>query len=420
MKKISLHKIILLFAAAFILLTTVGVNKVQAAKPLDEILLYSITADVLDDASVDLTYDIAWKVLDSDSEGPLEWVQIGIPNNHVNEIVGLSDTVSSINTKSSGGYYAVVYFDRKYYKDEVVNFSFKVNMDYLYQVYPEEGKVEYNFTPGWFDGITVDQLILKWNSDKIDKFEPSGCIMEDGYHVWSASLDPGEKFSIELSYPIDAYAFDLSVHNDDDNDYKFEDHSPVENVLFVILCIIVFIFIILLCASPILIPAVLIFLIYKASTGFRLDKTKKVTRTIIEYYDSCPNCGGSRGEGKEVCSYCGSNMVKSKQEIKEEDIPKTDKALLDFKTNGEYRYSDNPNRYVRVNVITVPHVTRVPQSAIRSSSSSGRSHHSSCAHSSCACACACACAGGGRAGCSTKDFYNTDFKLSYLKKFKKQ
>ena len=27
--------------------------------------------------------------------------------------------------------------------------------------------------------------------------------------------------------------------------------------------------------------------------------------------------------------------------------------------------------------------------------------------SSCACACACACAGGGRAGCSRKDFYNT-------------
>ena len=34
--------------------------------------------------------------------------------------------------------------------------------------------------------------------------------------------------------------------------------------------------------------------------------------------------------------------------------------------------------------------------------------YSSCAHSSCAhssCACACACAGGGRAGCSVKEFY---------------
>lgn len=41
--------------------------------------------------------------------------------------------------------------------------------------------------------------------------------------------------------------------------------------------------------------------------------------------------------------------------------------------------------------------------------------HSSCAHSSCAhssCACACACAGGGRAGCSVKEFYHNDRTIS--------
>ena len=36
--------------------------------------------------------------------------------------------------------------------------------------------------------------------------------------------------------------------------------------------------------------------------------------------------------------------------------------------------------------------------------SSGRGYHGG---GGCACACACACAGGGRAGCSTKDFYGT-------------
>ena len=56
-----------------------------------------------------------------------------------------------------------------------------------------------------------------------------------------------------------------------------------------------------------------------------------------------------------------------------------------------------------------------------------RSHHSSCAHSSCACAsscassCACACAGSGRAGCSLKDFYGTNITTSKLNKaFKKK
>lgn len=49
--------------------------------------------------------------------------------------------------------------------------------------------------------------------------------------------------------------------------------------------------------------------------------------------------------------------------------------------------------------------------------------HSSCARSSCACvhscACACACAGGGRAGCSKKDFYKTNLKTEDLEKILK-
>lgn len=49
--------------------------------------------------------------------------------------------------------------------------------------------------------------------------------------------------------------------------------------------------------------------------------------------------------------------------------------------------------------------------------------HSSCARSSCACvsscACACACAGGGRAGCSKKDFYKTNVKTEELKEILK-
>ena len=46
-------------------------------------------------------------------------------------------------------------------------------------------------------------------------------------------------------------------------------------------------------------------------------------------------------------------------------------------------------------------------------------YRSSCVRSSCACACACACAGGGRAGCSMKDFYHTNVRLEQLKPKKK-
>lgn len=414
-----MRKITLRIAAflAIILWATVLVNqKPVEAKILDEILDYQIKADVKDDATVDLQYDITWKVLDSNSEGPLEWVQIGIPNSHCNEIYGLTDTISSISSKNSGGTYAVIYFDRKYYKDEIVEFSFVVNQDYMYQVYPEEGVVEYNFTPGWFDSAAVDNLEIRWNADKTIKIEPSS-LNDDGYYHWMTSLTPGEKFSIEIQYPTDAYGFDLSQHdnNDSSDGYNYSEHNIIENILFTILVVFIMIIIIIGCLLPVIVPAIIAFSIYKAATGFKVTKEKKVTRTIIEYYESCPNCGGTREEGAEKCSYCGTNMVKSKQEIKEEDVTDENKKILEYSANGEYRYSDNPFRYVRVNVVSVPHITHT--TPVRSTSSrSGSSHHSSCAHSSCACACACACAGGGRAGCSTKDFYKTHLKLSHLKR----
>ena len=399
---------------------TVSKTENVQAKILDEILDYKVVADVKDDATVDIIYDITWKVLDSTSEGPLEWVQIGIPNNYCNDITAISDNISRISTKNSGGNYAVIYFDRKYYADEVIEFTYKINQDYMYQVYPEENVVEYNFTPGWFDSAAVDNLEIWWNSDKAIKIEPAS-LNDAGYYHWQVSLQPKEKFSIEIQYSADAYAFDLSQHNNGGNDdgYDFSQHSVIANAFFIVFVIIFMVIIVAVCSLPVIAPIAIVFLAYKAATGFKVAKSKKITRTIIEYYDSCPNCGGSRTEGKETCSYCGTNMVKSKQEIKEEDIPEEDKKILDFDTNGEYRYSNNPNRYVRVNVVSVPHFTYVKPVRTSSSTSSGRSHHSSCAHSSCACACACACAGGGRAGCSTKDFYNTNMKLSYLKKYKR-
>lgn len=408
MKISKIIKTSIVALTAFILVFLLNVNDTYAAI-LDEILDYQITCDVNQDATVTIQYDVSWKVLDDSSEGPLEWVQIGLPNNHVNSLVGNTDNIDSIEIKNSGGTYAVIYFDRAYYEDEVIDFSYTAEIDYMYQYYPEEGLCEYRFTPGWFESAPVDNIEVRWNCDNTQKIEPSS-LVENGYYTWNSSLEPNEKFSIEIQYPSDAFAFDLTQH---------ENESSGVDSVFEVIGVIIGIFVaIMMFIVPMAMPALIGFGIYKAATGFAASTApKKITRTIIEYYESCPNCGGSRDEGSEKCSYCGSNMVKSKKEVTEEEIPKVDKTLADFKTKGEYRYSSNPNTFVRVNVIPVP-VARTSSSSGRSSGSSFHSSgsHSSCAHSSCACACACACAGGGRAGCSTKDFYNTDLKLKYLRK----
>ena len=409
------NKIIRYCCSVFAVLFMVLINSHNvSAKTLDEILSYVVTADVNDDATVNLQYDVSWKVLDSSSEGPLEWSKIGLPNKHVLSIEPLTSNIKRIEQTSSGGSYANIYFYDKYYAGDVVDFSYIVHMDYMYQANPDEGYVEYTFTPGWFDDIEVDNLVIRWNNEKVESWT-NDCLIDGGYNTWSCHLKPGEKKTVTLRYPVDAYEFDLTKYadNGDDDDWDFSKHSLIANIFFVIAIIIFIIFTCVICFAPFVVPAIIIYAIYKGFSGFRLSAEKKITRTIIDYYPSCPNCGGSRAEGSDKCSYCGSNMIKSKHEIKEESPSDEYKEAFSYKEKGDYRLSSSPNRYVRVNIISVPHPTFVTRSS--------GGHHSSCAHSSCACACACACAGGGRAGCTTKDFYKTNMKLSYLlnKKHKK-
>ncbi len=398
----------------FALLLTVVLCTVQSssvsAKDLDEILNYTIQVDVKDNAALELTYHIDWKVLDSDSEGPLSWVKVGVPNkNHVEGIEGLSDTISSIGLD---GNYLRIDLDREYYEGEVASFDFRIIQDYMYQVDKfNEGYTVYTFTPGWFDDIAVDELIIIWNNDKIDSFTPDAEI-QDGCNVWTTSLDKGDKFTVTVTYPNDAYGFDLTRTEEEEEEkepwYMF--------VLYVIFFIIIGLVIVIIPA------AVIMIICYALSAGFGAigygisaltGKNKKITRTKIEYYDSCPGCGGIREQGKDVCAYCGKSMIKSKEVITEKQLQNEYKDALKFNKTGDYKYGNSGNVFFRVNAVTIPYTRPKISTYSRSSRGSSRS---SCAHSSCACACACACAGGGRAGCTNKDFYKTGLKLEQFAK----
>lgn len=399
----------MIFGFALLACIYVLVIPVYASSPTDEITNYEITVEPYDDASLHITYDISWMVLESDSLGPVSWVEVGIPNSHNVFIEALSDNIDNISVKNSSGNYAVIYFDRDYYEGEQIDFSFAINQDYMYSANsPEDGLTTYSFTPGWFDDIAVDNLTIKWKNDKVHSFSPD-CYMDNGYNVWETTLSAGGRYTVKVTYPNDAYAFNLSVNESDGE-------SVVDTVAEIIGGVIACVCMLVMLAGPLLITFLISKAaksIYNGTSGFGTQTTKKITRTKIEYYPICQGCGATRPEGTDTCVYCGRSFIKSQEVIKEDQVPDNEKDILKHNTNGTYRYSHSPNTYVRVNVINVPKPRPVTTS--RSSSS----HHSSCAHSSCACACACACAGGGRAGCTNKDFYNTDLKLSYFRKYKR-
>ena len=109
-------------------------------------------------------------------------------------------------------------------------------------------------------------------------------------------------------------------------------------------------------------------------------------------------------------------MIKSQETITEKQLKNEYKDAKQYTQDGDYRYGSSGNQFIRVNTVPITLGAYMRAQAKNSSRrSSGSSHHSSCAHSSCACACACACAGGGRAGCTGKDFYRTDLKPHYFK-----
>ena len=414
MKRVYIKGLAALFIFCMILCFPFMGMKAKAAD-LDEILNYTITVEVNPDATLHINYHVEWKVLDSLTEGPLTWVKIGIPNMHCTHLKALSENIRSIAFYEDRGYFAKITLDRAYLAGEVVTFDFELTQDYMYQMNElTDGETVYHFTPGWFDDINVDRITVKWDMSKAIQWKPS-CEMEDGYLVWTDSLKKGQKMKVSVTYPNDAYEFNILKSN---KEFRFTENF--RKVLEVVA----------LWAPAVLILAIVVIVCvynnnsYERSSGFNVTSIPKpkITRTRIVYYPSCPNCGAARPEGKDNCAYCGSSFIKSEDVIKEEDIPEVEWGLKAKNTNGLYRYNSEADTYLRVLVTPVD----IPTTRLRSSRSRGSgggfsshsssSHRSSCAHSSCACACACACAGGGRAGCTTKDFYHTNLKLEQIRK----
>lgn len=405
-----------ILAALVVLVTLVGFMPKAQADALDEILEYAITVDVNDDGTLTMRYHIDWMVLDSTSEGPLEWVKIGIPNAHASSLTPLSDTISDISFLTSGGAYVRVDLDRSYYAGEVVSFDFELVQDYMYEMNRfADGETYYEFTPGWFDA-EVDSLVVKWNADQVISVSPACLLTEDGYYTWTTSLSAGETYTVSATYQNEAYAFDdtksigsSSGSSLDSSSFLQGLGSCVKDGATALRALLLLGFMV---GLPIFVLITLIRkVIYSATSNFSGGSSKKViTREKIVYHPSCPNCGAPRPEGKDNCEFCGSSFIKSKETVSEEKVPE---EMRKKDTDGTYRYDSDPNTFLRVHVTHIPIVTK--SSGGGSTRSGGSCAHSSCACAhSCACACACACAGGGRAGCSTKDFYNTGLKLSML------
>ncbi|MBR3017386.1 MAG: hypothetical protein IKH57_09975 [Clostridia bacterium] len=167
------------------------------AKDLDEIQNYGVSVQLREDGTADLTYHVDWLVLDDKAEGPLEWVKIGIPNQHADSFTAISSNIRKIGYLSDGGSFVKITFDRKYYAGETVSFDFSLHQSYLYVL--ENGTVRFSLSPGWFDKIEVKNAVVRWNAAGVQSSNADKT--EDGYLFWKTVLRKGERLRTEVVYP---------------------------------------------------------------------------------------------------------------------------------------------------------------------------------------------------------------------------
>ena len=332
---------------------------------LDYIPDYFVTVDLREDGSADIVYDITWQVIGGDQTDYLSWVKIGLPNAHAEDLTPLTDTISDLQYTGDGGSYAKVVFARRYYSPEVaaqnggesrVRFAFSVHQSHLFSL-NSDGTATFEFTPGWFDDLVVEHMQVRWRSG--DGFVADNSSEEDGYLIWEfGPMGHGQSANIHVTVPVTtAETFDPDAQL---TAADYDDGGMTADEMIGILTVVI---------------GLLIF----------------AAALIIIFGSMTPDWGGGFGSGLDPDDWFWyTNGVHTIHVARTAPPPKG------------YTRTDPPKNY---------------HTGGGSSRGGGVGRHNSGCASSCACACAsscacaCACAGGGRAGCTAKDFYT--YKLPH-------
>ena len=367
MKTRPLHRLAARLALALAALLTAAALLAPAAfadaGDYDEITNYVVTVDPRQDGSADITYEIDWKVIGGGSGDSLSWVNIGLANSHADEFENLSpDTVADVSLLTDGGSFAQVTFHDHYYAPDVaarnggkseVSFRFRVHQSHLFTE-NDDNTANFSFTPGWFDEICVDSLTVRWRN--YDGFLADNHSVDGDYLVWEfGPLGHGERATVNVTVPITtAQAYD-SANAQTEADVsaaipREEQSSGASDIAAILFLVVV--------------------ILFALSFGYAARPARWRG-----------GFGGGYDPAAWVWYYNGANYIRMARGSQPPAGYHASNPPPGFKAGGGETRGGGAGR--------------------------DTSHHGSCvcACACVSCACACACAGGGRAGCSAKNFY---------------
>ena len=359
----------LLSALVLCLFLSLALTDTAYAGDLDYIHQYNVTVTPnVDDGSLRIQVEFEWEVLD---QGPVEWLQIGIPNGSIRDVDALTGNIASLDFDNSFMY---VTFDRGYNDGEVIDFSYAWTQEYMYTL--DSSGVIYEYTPGWFDEARIGEMTVTWMTPSN---LPTVDVSFGGAHgemtaqadrlICSArDLGHGAQMNMVAKYaswptellregssenlPKDDYYYPDYNYGDD---YYYDDGDDMFAMLFFAVFLSVVIFIIVSAASS----------TGSYSGGFG---------THYVFYHGLWYPAGRDGRPRP-----GSVGTAKKPQP-----PRSNFGGSSSRGGGGFGGGGRGGGF--------------------GGGGFGGGGHCACA-SSCACACACACAGGGRAGCSAKNLY---------------
>ena len=116
-----------------------------------------------------------------------------------------SGDVSSVYAYDEGFDYRIrIDLPREVNAGDCVSFSVQVHQYGLARVDEASGQIGFHFTPGWFDEVPVDHLIVTWllpaDPALIVSMTPDPVRQEYGQAIWETALQPGEKYPLSVVY----------------------------------------------------------------------------------------------------------------------------------------------------------------------------------------------------------------------------
>ena len=191
-------------------------------KPQDVIHRYEVTVQPLEDGSLDIAYHLKWEALDEAED--LTWVEIGMANKNFTVYPdSVSSNIASYNEFTDEDYVSLqLYFEDAYTAGDVIDISFKINQKDM--LCKNDAGYFYEFVPGWFNAIAVEEYEFRWLMDDAEDYVREG------------RLDYGEYSKLTIQYGQEDFAGCRTVQYQPFDDAGAYNELEEENVTSTVMC----------------------------------------------------------------------------------------------------------------------------------------------------------------------------------------